>query len=312
MGNQTEVCVEIQRKVRSRDIERAIGALAERQYGVVSRQQLMELGLGRGAIDHRLRLGRLLPLYRGSYAVGQRRLPREARWMAAVLAVGPGTVLSHRPAGAHWQIVRWSGVPEVTTPRKVSSRRGIRVHVADLPKDEITTLHGIPVTTVPRTLLDMAADLPERQLERALNETEVRRLWDELSLNHLLDRYPGRSGTRAIKAVLRKRNQGATLTRSELEDRFIELVDAGGLPRPQVDVLVEGFLADAVWRRERVVVELDGRRTHDTVESFESDRERDRILSVAGWRPIRITGRQLVADRASLVADLRRLLAVTV
>jgi very-short-patch-repair endonuclease len=312
MPHATEVCIDIQRKARFREAERAIAALAERQYGVVSRRQLADLGLGRGAVDHRLRLGRLHPLYRGVYAVGQRKLPREARWIAAVLALGTDAVLSHRPAGAHWEIARWSGICEVTTPRKTGSRRGVRVHHAQLLPDEVTIHHGIPVTTVPRTLFDLAAVLPERQLERALNEAEVLRRWDELSLDRLLHRYPRRKGSRAIRAVLHKRRQSATVTRSELEERFLALIDRVGLPRPEINVPIEGFEVDAVWRDARLVVELDGRSTHATVEAFERDRDRDRILQVAGWRPIRVTARQLAGDPVALVADFRELVGATV
>ncbi len=232
--------------------------------------------------------------------------------MAAVLACGTGAVLSHRPAGALWQICWERGECAVTVPGHVRSRRGVRVHEAQLPPDEITVHHGIPVTTVPRTLFDLAAVLPERLLERALNEAEVLRRWDELSLDRLLQRYPRRKGTRAIRAALHKRRQGATVTRSELEERFLSLIDRVGLPRPEMNVPIEGFEVDAVWRDARVVAELDGRSAHDTVEAFERDRERDRILQVAGWRPVRVTARQLAADPAALVADFRLLLAATV
>ena len=114
--------------------------------------------------------------------------------MAAVRAYGPGTILSHRAGGAHWQIVRAAGTCEVTiaTPRR--SRPGVTVHRAALPADEITVHEGVPITTVPRTLFDLAAVLPQRQLERAINEAEVLQLWDELSLDHLLHRYPRHKG----------------------------------------------------------------------------------------------------------------------
>jgi very-short-patch-repair endonuclease len=292
--------------------DRVLAELAERQFGVVARSQLVALGLTEDGVDYRVRLGRLHSLHRGVYAVGQRRLPREARWMAAVLACGRGAALSHRPAGALWQICWERGDCDVTVPRHLRSRPGVCVHQAVLPPDEITTHDGIPVTTVPRTLFDLATVLPERRLERALNEAEVLRRWDELSLDRLLHRYPRRRGSRAIRAVLQKRRQGATVTRSELEEQFLSLIDRGGLPRPEINVLVEGFEVDAVWRERRVVVELDGRTTHRTADAFERDRERDRVLQVAGWRPIRVTGRQLAADSAALVADFRELLAATV
>jgi very-short-patch-repair endonuclease len=232
--------------------------------------------------------------------------------MAAVLALGRGAVLSHRAGAAHWEIATWSGIPEVSTARKAPSREGIRVHHTRLPTDEITIHRGIPITTVPRTLFDLAPHVPERLLERAINEAEVRRLWDELSLDSLLNRYPRHPGNRAVRAALRKRRQGATVTKSELEERFLRLVDEAGLPRPEVNVLVEGFEVDALWRPQRVVVELDARSTHGTAAAFERDRERDRALQVANWRTIRITARQLADNASPLVPDLNRLLADTV
>ena len=233
--------------------------------------------------------------------------------MAAVLALGHGAVLSHGPAGAHWQIVSWSGLPEVSIPKGgVRSRAGIRVHEAVLPPDEITIYDGIPITTVPRTLLDLAGVLPERRVERAINEAEVQRRWDALSLAQLLHRYPRRKGTRAIRAALHKRREGATYTRSELEERFLALVDGAGLPRPEINAIIEGLEVDAVWREQRVVVELDGRSTHQTVQAFERDRERDRTLQVARWRPIRVTARQMATAPQALVADFLDLLAATV
>ena len=229
--------------------------------------------------------------------------------MAAVLAYGPGAVLSHRPAGAHWQVIRDRGWCEVTIAKKRRSRSGVRVHQACLPADETTIHEGIPVTTVPRTLFDLAAVLPTRQLERAINEAEVLRLWDELSLDRLLRRYARHRGNRAIRAALHQRREGQTATKSELEEIFLRLVDAAGIPRPKVNALVEGFEVDAVWRDARLVVELDGRDTHRTAAAFETDRQRDRALHVAGWRPVRITYRQLRDTPREVVADVCRLLA---
>jgi hypothetical protein len=289
--------------------DEAIGRLAERQYGVVARGQLLALGLGPDAVNYRLRLGRLHPLHRGVYAVGQRQLRREARWMAAVLAHGPGAVLSHRPGAAHWQILRDRGPCEVTVAKARRSRSGIRVHKARLPADEVTVHEGIPVTTVPRTLFDLAAVISQRELERAINEAEVLRLWDELSLDRLLDRYPGHKGNGAIRAALRGRRSGATATKSDLEEMFLTLTDGAGIPRPEINVRIEGFEVDAVWRDARLAIELDGRDTHGTAAAFERDRERDRILHVAGWRPVRITYRQLRDTPRAVVRDVRLLRA---
>jgi very-short-patch-repair endonuclease len=233
--------------------------------------------------------------------------------MAAVLAFGSRAVLSHRPAAAHWELLRWSGAPEITTAtRGLRSRNGVRVHSTVLPPDEVTVHRGIPITTVPRTLFDIAAHVPVRLLERAINEAEVRRLWDELSLDALLRRYPRHSGNKVVRAALHKRRQGETFTKSDLEEAFLQLVDELRLARPQVNVMVEGLEVDAVWHGQRIVVELDARSTHATIEAFERDREKDRILQVANWHPIRVTARQLTIGRASLIADLKRLLADTV
>jgi len=227
--------------------------------------------------------------------------------MAAVLACGPGAVLSHIPGGAHWQLLRDRGPCAVTAPNARRSRPGIRVHQARLPADEVTVHEGIPITSVPRTLFDLAAVLTVRQLERAINEAEMLHLWDELSLDDLLDRHPRHRGSRAIRAALHQRRQGTTATKSDLEEMFLALTDAAGIPRPEINALVEGFEVDAVWRGVRLVVELDGRDTHGTAAAFERDRARDRALQVAGWRPVRITYRQMRDAPRAVIDDVRRL-----
>jgi predicted transcriptional regulator of viral defense system len=306
--DEIDESVDMQQFRRVRD-ENAIADLAERQYGVIAREQLAALGIGPGAIAYRMRLGRLHRLHRGVYAVGQRELPREARWVAAVLACGPGAALSHRAGGAHWQLIRDRGWCEVTVPVERRSRRGITVYQAALPPDEITVHRGITVTTVPRTLFDLAAVLSARQLERAINEAEVLRLWDGLSLDQLLERYPRRRGNRAVRAALDGRRAGLTVTKSDLEEMFVALIDSAGIPRPEINAIVEGLEVDAVFRAARLAVELDSREYHDTPSAFERDRERDRTLHVAGWRPIRITHRQLRESPHRVVADVRSLLA---
>ena len=183
------------------------------------------------------------------------------------------------------------------------------MHRANLPADEVTVHDGIPITTVPRTLFDLATVLPQRQLERAINDAEVLHLWDDLSLDHLLHRYPRHKGNKAIRAALQRRRQGSTATKSELEEMFLALTDAAGIPRPEINALVEGFEVDAVWRDVRLVVELDGRDTHGTAAAFERDRERDRALQVAGWRPVRITYRQMRDAPEGVIDDVRRLRA---
>jgi very-short-patch-repair endonuclease len=173
-------------------------------------------------------------------------------------------------------------------------------------------VEGIPVTSPPRTLLDLAAVLDPRQVGRAVHEAEVLRLTDPLTLDDLVARYPRRRGIATIKAVLAAGRFGATVTRSELEERFLAFLEANHLPSPEVNVGVKSaerwVEADCVWRAQRLIVELDGRVVHATTQAFERDRARDRGLQVAGWRVVRVTWRHLHDDPAALAADLRGLL----
>jgi hypothetical protein len=288
-----------------------MATLAERQHGVVSRQDLLKAGVGRHAINHRLSTGRLHLLRRGVYAVGHAVLTADGRRMAAVLAAGPNAVLSHRSAASVWELRRSSAL-DVTVERRRRPRPGLRIHQIPFADDEVTTEQGIPVTTVSRTLFDLAAILPRAQLERAINEAEVRRLTDSLSLADFVQRYPGRSGVTAIKEILAAKDAGTNLTRSELEDRFLSFLQKAGLPKPEVNahLFVAGrwIECDCVWRDAGVIAELDGRGAHGTDEAFERDRSRDRMLSARGWRLVRITWRQLHDEAAAVAYDLSALL----
>lgn len=230
--------------------------------------------------------------------------------MAAVLASGPEAVLSHRTAGQLWRLVpRSSHLPEVTRPRHFRARSRIRAHRSQLPDDERTVVDGIPVTTVPRTILDLTAVGSRRQVERALNEVEVQGLTDRLSIPDLLARYPRRRGSAVLRALLDNSVMGQGVTRNDFEERFVALLDSHRLPRPRLnaDVAIGGrfFSVDCLWRHERLIVELDGRAVHGTAKAFEADRERDRLLLVDGWRVMRVTWRQLHDDEARIAADLR-------
>jgi hypothetical protein len=174
-------------------------------------------------------------------------------------------------------------------------------------------VEGIPATTAPRTLLDLAAVLSRSKLEQAVNEAEVQRLTNPLSLADLIERYPGRHGIGAMRAVLANLHPGGTVTRSELEARFRGFLKSNGLPPPlfNAGVLVDGrwMECDCVWRPQRLAVELDGRAVHGTAAAFERDRARDRVLNAAGWRVIRITWRQLHSEADAVAADLSKMLA---
>lgn len=305
--------MDVQEQTRGVDVQ--IAELADRQHGVVARWQLLACKVGREAIGVRLRADRLHPVHRGVYSVGHRVLSREARWMAAVLCCGPDAVLSHRSAAALWRIRSASGPIEVTAPSKSRSRRGIRRHFAVLPTDEVTERDGIPVTTVPRTLFDLAADHSVDVVEHGLRESERLRLYDALSLHDLLERYPRRHGARTIRECLRRRRELPDgVAREELEARFLAFLDREGLPRPRLNAWVmlgsRRYQVDCLWPAQQVIVELDGYATHGTRSAFEGDRDRDRRLTVVGYRGMRVTWRQMHRMPDEIAADLRVLLAV--
>ncbi len=229
--------------------------------------------------------------------------------MAAVLACGSGAVLSYRSAAALWRIRPSArGRIDVTLPRSVAARPGIEPHRCRIRSDETTVESGIPVTTAARTLLDLASVLDRRQVARAWREVDLLELAGALSVADLVGRHPRRRGTHTIGALLADRQIGIAITRSELEDRFLEFLRSVGVPRPQVNVPVEGLEVDCVWRGHGLIAELDGRRFHRTHDAFERDRARDRVLQTAGWRVIRITWRQLHLQPERLASDLNILL----
>ncbi|MEA2363175.1 MAG: hypothetical protein QOD71_2320 [Thermoleophilaceae bacterium] len=304
-------------------LDATIAELAERQHGVVARWQLLGLGLGRGAIGRRLEAKRLHLIHRGVYAVGHRRISRMGWWMAAVLACGPDAVLSHRSAAVLWGILEGSPASvDVTAPRELAGRAGICVHKASLADDERTVEAGIPVTTVARTLLDLAAILGLHELNRALERAEALRLSDPTPLVALVARHQGRRGTVNLRHALERGPLWPAVTKSELERRFLTFVERAGLPRPQTNVWLEiagdWIEVDCVWPEARLIVELDSRAYHQTGAAFERDRRRDRRLLAAGWRVARVTDKAmeegpaaLQAELVALVADVGRKLSAT-
>jgi very-short-patch-repair endonuclease len=300
--------------LRSRGSERAIAELARRQYGVVARDQLIRLGLEPDAIGRRLRAGRLHRMYAGVYAVGHQVIPREGRWMAAVLASGPEAVLSHWSAAHLWMIRPNSrSVIDVTAPRKSRSWKGVRRHHSPLPADEITVEEGIPVTTVPRTILDLAATEDADTVENLLRESEFLQLSDRLSLPHLIERYPGKRGICKVQVALdRLKEEPVGRKRSRLEERFAPFLRLHRLPLPRFnDWIVLGakrYQVDCHWPDLRQIVELDGWDGHSTRTAFREDRARDRRLAAAGYTVTRLTWNQLDDEPEEIASDLRRLL----
>jgi very-short-patch-repair endonuclease len=297
-------------------VEFRIAELARRQYGVVARSQLKKLGLGEDAIDHRLAIGRLHRLYRGVYGVGHRLIPRQGWWMAAVLASAPFAVLSHRSAAAHWELLGYSeGAVHVTVAHKSTSTKQIRRHHASPLADEITVKGGIPVTTPPRTLLDLAATEPAEVIEKLLREVEYRELRDRLSLLDMVDRYPGRRGVQKLRLALERiKAEPPGRRREGLEERFAPFLGRHRLPLPRFNDWIslggKNYQVDCHWPGSGQIVELDGWTGHGTRSAFRNDRARDRALRVAGYSVTRITWSQLNDEPGAIAADLRTLLAV--
>ena len=267
----------------------------------MTRAQLLAAGYGSDAITSWLRHGRLHKLHRGVYSVGYVSPSPQARMMAAVLACGPGSAISHLSAAALWEIGACSSDRVHVTARDKRLHRGIVVHITRRP--DITHRHNIPVTTLPRTLIDLASILDARALTRALNDARIKHGLRDAKLRRMLAAMPTRKGTALLRVLL---DPGDAPTRSALEDRFLELVTRHNLPRPEVNQRVAGYEVDMLWREARLIVELDGRRYHDT--RFEQDRERDAELIVAGYRVVRITWRRLTEAPTREADRLARML----
>lgn len=282
--------------------DHVIGALADAQHGVVSRTQLLSAGVSRRQIERRMEARRLRVIHRGVYAVGHRALSHLAIWMAAVLAAGEGAVLSHWSAASLWRMRPGRGPrAHVTSPRRRRSHARITFHFAQLPDDEVTEERGIPVTTPARTQLDLAPLLPSPTLARMIDAAGARK---GTPLADLLERYPHRAGVPKLKAILATPQP---MTRSDLEAKVLDAMDRAGLPRPDVNNVIEGEEVDFAWPEHRVIAELDTYVTHGSPLAFERDRARDRKLTAAGWRVVRLTDR----GSAEGIDDLSRLLGAS-
>lgn len=288
--------------------------LARQQHGVVTRKQLLALGLSRNAVAERVGRGLLRPLHRGVYAHGGGALTVGGRRMAAVLACGPGAVLSHRSAARLWVIFPYEpGTLEVSRPAARRTRHdGVLLRQGRLLPDEVEEVDGIPVTSLFRTIFDLAAVASEREVERAFHETDVKQMASRVSLREVLRRHPGRRGAATVRAILANR-EPAGITENEFEELFVEFLDRYGFPRPRLNATlpVRGRLLrpDCMWPEQRLLVELDGRGAHGTERAFQGDRKRDRTLLVEGWRSTRVTWEQLRDEPDVLAADLHELLA---
>jgi very-short-patch-repair endonuclease len=285
--------------------------LARRQRGLVTSRQLAALGVGRRTLDRWVASGRLWRAHRGVYVLGPQPLTRRGRWLAAVMARGPEAVLSHASAAALWGLAADRREVDVTAPggRRGLNGSGIRLHVAKFARDEWLRREGIPVTTVARTLFDLAEAAERPQLESAWDEAGRLRLLHAKQVAMVCERHPTRPACRRIRPLLATRLlHDDERRRSPLEDRFAAFVRAYRLPPPQANVLVGKDEVDALWPGSRLIVELDSWEFHAHRAAFERDRNRDADHLLAGYRTIRVTHRRLDQEPAHLAAQIRTLL----
>jgi hypothetical protein len=285
---------------------------AAAQHGVIAYSQLIAIGCSSGAIDHAVTTQRLHRLHRGVYAVGHPRVSREGQFMAAVLTCGPNAVLSHWSAAEHWGLLqRRRALIAISAPTHRRASKLVRPHwIPRMHHSERTRRNRIPITTVPRTLLDLAAAAPEWQLRRAVNEAERRGLLNQRAIKETLERHRGRPGTPALRDVIAAVDPQTHRSRSDLEVDFLKLCRRFGLPIPVLNGKIEGYEVDVHWPGTKVIVELDTWDYHGTSGSFESDRRRDAHLASMGYTVIRVTGTWMDTDPAGVAATIRRLLQI--
>jgi very-short-patch-repair endonuclease len=286
-------------------IDEKVVALARRQHGAVSTRQLLDAGVGPHAIDARLRRGWLRRLHRGVYAVGALESDLTAP-AGAILALDGRAVLSHRTAAAVWGILETrpgDSIQVTLLNARSNGRRGVEVHRQKLATKEIRTRHGLQLTAPGRTIRDLAQTAPD-ELDRAINEAQIRRLVTHAELKQLLA-LP-RCGVRALRTAIGEERR---MTRSEAERKLLALIRSAGLPMPKTNVKVAGHEVDLHWPDHDLVVEFDSWTYHSTRAAFERDRRRDADLQLAGQRVLRVTHRQLSGEPVALIARCAAALA---
>lgn len=297
---------------------REVAALAARQHTVFSLAQLRDLGLGTSTIHKRTRAGALHRVHHTVYSIAPPELlSLRGHFMAAVLACGSGAVLSHRSA-AHLHGLRRTGRAniDVTTPGTVTRKHeGIDIHTSTtLTPADVTTVDGIPCTTVARTALDLGDVVSTREVERALEQGERMEIIDHRALDDQLARNPTRGAASRLRRALAALRPGAGPTESEFEEDFLALCRRLDLPDPERQLDIDPgdgeppVRADFAWPQHRLIVETDGGKDHRTRRGFESDRRKDQRLTLMGWRVVRITWRQLHEEPWRIERLLRRLL----
>jgi very-short-patch-repair endonuclease len=289
--------------------ERAVARLAELQCGLASRAQLLAVGLSGTEIQGRIERGLLHRVHRGVYRVGHAAPLELAAELAAVLACGPRVVASGRSAAYVWALLPRPRGPVEVSGAVRRERAGIRARRVAVDPAEVSRCRGIPVTSVARTAVDLAAELDPLRLESVVSDAERRRLVSRAELQAAAERAGRRPGAARARELLRLEHDPA-LTRSDTEQRFLKLVRAAGLPAPDHNIPLGSYQLDTVWRGAGVVVELDGWAAHGTRADFERDRARDAELQASGFAVLRFTWRQVRYQPELVLARLVRTLAL--
>jgi very-short-patch-repair endonuclease len=295
------------------DQEQQVARLAARQHGLVTRSQLADVGVSPQAVDRLVARGRYTWIHRSVYRAGPVVGPRAAE-LGAVLAIGRGARVSHLSAARLWGVVPGRSASSPVEVAVVgggrTSRPGIRLHrVARLPDDECAAVDGVPVTGIPRTLVDLASRLGRRDLEQALARAERERLTTLDDVQAVADQYPLARGVPGLRAIL-DHTSGPALTDSEMEELFLALVReaASEIPEPRVNASAGPFRLDFYWPEFRIAVETDGYRHHGVRPRFEGDRQRTARLAAMGIQVIPVTWRQLTEERVATAVRIAKAL----
>lgn len=292
------------------ELDERIALLTGRQHRVAACWQLAPLGVDRYALYRRTKDGRLRRVHRGVYATGIAPLSGEGIRMAAVLACGPGALLAARDAAAHRRLrtCNRQAVEVLVACKGRPGRRGIQVHRGAIHAEDRDVVDGIPTTSLARTLLDLAGVVEERQVQRAYEEAARQRVLDIAAIERVIDRNVGHPGVGVLKRLIAYDPEPAAQALSEPERALLDLVREAGLPTPQVNVLVEGFLVDAYWPEPGLVVEVQSHAFHSDPHTFERDHKKAAAIRAAGLDFLPITDNQIANDAAPIAALLAKLL----
>jgi very-short-patch-repair endonuclease len=295
----------------SRYADLVITRLASRQHGVVAREQLLAAGVSAHQVDWRIRARRLHPIHAGVYLVGHAVPTEHATAMAALLACGEEAVLSHRSAASLWRLLSypatapaWVTVP----PERSAARPRIKISRANLDPRDIRHRHGMPLTSPPRTILDLSPSLDEYELEALVAEASYRNLASEPELRSQLKRNPRKRGVARLRSVLDLPG-GPRRTRSPSEREMLRLLRRSGIDGYETNAKVHTYEVDFLWRDRSFAVEVDGYDAHSGRVAFERDRLKAATLNANGITVMPITGRQIRRDPDGILGRLLAALA---